>query len=93
MKMKFITNGESQLNGAIVNGSHTPVVDELMHCAGQWLKVKGVATNITVSDPYELNSYPDYQFIVMADVLQGKPLIMQTEEEIKYRALKRKNRI
>lgn len=81
MRIKFITNKESELNGQVITASHVPVIKELMHCEDQWLQVKGIATNIKVSEPNEFNSYPEYQYIVTADVLNSKPREMMTTEE------------
>lgn len=81
MQIKFITNKESELNGQVITASHVPVIKELMYCEDQWLQVKGIATNIKVSEPNEFNSYPEYQYIVTADVLDNKPREMMTTEE------------
>ncbi|GAB5055490.1 hypothetical protein [Pediococcus parvulus] len=81
MQIKFITNKESELNGQVITASHVPVIKELMCCEDQWLQVKGIATNIKVSEPNEFNSYPEYQYIVTADVLDSKPREMMTTEE------------
>ncbi|MCT3035321.1 hypothetical protein [Pediococcus parvulus] len=87
MKIKFITNKESELNGQVITASHVPVIKELMYCEDQWLQVKGIATNIMVSKLNESNSYPEYQYIVTVDVLDSKPREMMTDQEIKDRLL------
>lgn len=87
MRIKFITNKESELNGQIVTVSHVPVFEETMYCEGQWLQVEGVATNIMVSKSNEFNSYPEYQYIVTVDVLDSKPRKMMTDQEIKDQLL------
>ncbi|MCV3326742.1 hypothetical protein NVV76_00965 [Pediococcus ethanolidurans] len=87
MRIKFITNKESELNGQIVTVSHAPVFEETMYCEGQWLQVEGVATNIMVSKLNESNSYPEYQYIVTVDVLDSKPRKMMTDQEIKDQLL------
>lgn len=87
MKIKFITNKESELNGQVITVSHVPVIKELMYCEDQWLQVEGIATNIKVSKSNEFNSYPEYQYIVTVDVLDSKPRKMMTDQEIKDQLL------